>query len=99
MVGHDDETCRVEVADAGIGIPTRDLERIFQRFYRVDKARSREKGGTGLGLSIARQIVERLGGRIWASSEGEGRGSRFTFTLPAASREAITEAREPGSTP
>lgn len=99
VVGHDDETCRVEVADAGIGIPTRDLERIFQRFYRVDKARSREKGGTGLGLSIARQIVERLGGRIWASSEGEGRGSRFTFTLPAASREAITEVREPGSTP
>lgn len=83
-VHRDEEMCRVEVKDAGIGIPSRDLERIFQRFYRVDKARSRDKGGTGLGLAIARQIVDRLGGRIWALSEGEGKGSTFSFTLPTA---------------
>lgn len=79
---------RVDVKDAGIGIPSRDLERIFQRFYRVDKARSRDKGGTGLGLAIARQIIDRLGGRIWASSEGEGKGSVFSFTLPVATQES-----------
>ena len=79
---------RVDVKDAGIGIHPRDLERIFQRFYRVDKARSRDKGGTGLGLAIARQIIDRLGGRIWASSEGEGKGSTFSFTLPVATQES-----------
>lgn len=91
---------RVDVKDAGIGIPSRDLERIFQRFYRVDKARSRDKGGTGLGLAIARQIIDRLGGRIWASSEGEGKGSVFSFTLPVAAgefSEAAVAAENPES--
>ncbi len=88
-----DMMCRVDVTDQGIGIPEDDLERIFARFYRVDKARTREKGGTGLGLSIARQIVERLGGRIWARSDGEGKGSRFSFTLPRPEgRRAFREA-------
>lgn len=87
-VQRDGDMWRVDVKDAGIGIPPRDLERIFQRFYRVDKARSRDKGGTGLGLAIARQIIDRLGGRIWASSEGEGKGSTFSFTLPVAAPEA-----------
>jgi two-component system phosphate regulon sensor histidine kinase PhoR len=71
----------VTVADTGIGIPLADQERIFERFYRVDAARSREVGGTGLGLSIARHIVETLGGRLWVESE-IGRGSRFSFSVP-----------------
>ena len=72
---------RISVADTGIGIPFKDIPRIFERFYRVDKARSRQVGGTGLGLSIVRHIVERMNGRVSATSQ-LGKGSIFTIALP-----------------
>jgi len=69
------------VADTGLGIPQVDQSRIFERFYRVDAARSREAGGTGLGLAIAKHLVEAQGGRIWVDSQ-IGKGSRFHFSVP-----------------
>jgi two-component system phosphate regulon sensor histidine kinase PhoR len=73
----------VTVDDTGIGIPLADQERIFERFYRVDAARSREAGGTGLGLSIAKHIVEAHGGRLWVESE-VAHGSKFSFSVSLA---------------
>jgi signal transduction histidine kinase len=72
------------VADNGIGIAPENLERIFQRFYRVDKSRARSSGGSGIGLTICRFLVEAHHGRIWAESPGAGKGSTFYFTLPTA---------------
>ena len=85
------------VSDTGIGIPTADQPRIFERFYRVDAARSREAGGTGLGLAIAKHLIEVQGGRIWVESE-IGVGSKFHFSVPlfdperAVTRPTVTSA-------
>lgn len=80
-VTEDGSMLSLSVADTGIGIPKKDLDRIFERFYRVDKARTRNMGGTGLGLSIAREIVRVHGGSISLQSELE-KGTKVTFTLP-----------------
>jgi len=79
---HDGNAC-ITIADTGIGIPSEDLPRIFERFYRVDKARSRAMGGTGLGLSIVRHVVEQMGGSVRVESE-LGQGTRFILTIRAA---------------
>src|SRR5262249_60167030 len=79
----DGEQVCLEVSDDGIGIPEADLPRIFERFYRVDKARSRELGGTGLGLSIVKHLVQALHGTVRASSK-VGQGSSFVVLLPRA---------------
>jgi two-component system phosphate regulon sensor histidine kinase PhoR len=78
-----DRRVRIVVSDTGIGIPSSDLPRIFERFYRVDKARSRDVGGTGLGLSIVRHAIEQMNGTVTVESE-LGRGTRFLILLPAA---------------
>jgi signal transduction histidine kinase len=74
------------VEDDGVGIPAAEQRRIFERFYRVDKARSRETGGTGLGLSIVRHVAERHGGRVEVTST-PGSGSTFTVRIPAIPRD------------
>ncbi|MCS0655172.1 cell wall metabolism sensor histidine kinase WalK [Cytobacillus firmus] len=71
----------VSVSDQGVGIPKENIEQIFERFYRVDKARTRKLGGTGLGLAIAKEMVEAHGGKIWAAST-EGKGTTISFSLP-----------------
>ncbi|HAJ57309.1 MAG TPA: PAS domain-containing sensor histidine kinase [Candidatus Omnitrophica bacterium] len=81
----DNDFVRVGVSDTGIGIPDEDVSRIFERFYRVDKARSRELGGTGLGLSIVKHIVSAHNGQVWVSSE-PGKGSTFSFTIPTTTQ-------------
>jgi two-component system phosphate regulon sensor histidine kinase PhoR len=77
------EVVEFSVRDFGMGIASEHVNRIFERFYRVDKTRSRESGGTGLGLSIVRHMVQAQAGSIWAESE-LGLGSNFVFTLPKA---------------
>jgi histidine kinase len=78
----DKDMARFFVRDTGVGIPADHLAHIFDRFYRVDKSRSRARGGSGIGLTIAKHLVEAQGGTIWAESEGENKGSVFIFTLP-----------------
>jgi len=81
---HEDGNVIIQVIDSGLGIPNADLDRIFERFYRVDKARSRGTGGTGLGLAVVRHVVTNHGGSIGVEST-EGKGSKFSMTLPEGS--------------
>ena len=75
------DALQIDISDTGIGMEEKDIPRIYERFYRVDKARSRELGGTGLGLSIVKHIVQAHGGQVWVVSE-LGKGSTFSFTIP-----------------
>ena len=72
----------ISVQDSGIGIKGEDLQRIFNPFEQVESSTTRRFAGTGLGLSLTRRLVELHGGKIWVESEGEGKGSRFTFLIP-----------------
>jgi two-component system sensor histidine kinase SenX3 len=85
-----DDAVEIAVSDQGIGIDAADQERIFERFYRVDQARSRETGGTGLGLAIVKHVVSNHGGEVTVWSQ-PGAGSTFTVRLPAAAEQAVTE--------
>jgi signal transduction histidine kinase len=88
----DHNQARLAIKDTGVGLAPENLERIFQRFYRVDKSRARSSGGSGIGLTISRHLVEAHNGRIWAESLGLGRGSVFYVTLPMA--ENFTETSQ-----
>lgn len=90
----DGTTVEVEVEDHGLGIPARDLERIFERFYRVDRARSRDTGGTGLGLAIVRHVVANHEGEVTVTST-EGQGSTFTVHVPAGPGPVAVEEHTP----
>jgi two-component system phosphate regulon sensor histidine kinase PhoR len=85
-----DGSAVMSVSDTGVGIPSEEVPRIFERFYRVDKARSRDVGGTGLGLSIVRHVVEQMAGTIAVQSQ-LGKGSKFILTFPALTREPATK--------
>ncbi|MDM5157573.1 cell wall metabolism sensor histidine kinase WalK [Bacillus sp. DX1.1] len=81
-----EDMLEISVSDQGMGIPKENVDKIFERFYRVDKARSRQMGGTGLGLAIAKEMIQAHGGSIWAKSE-EGKGTTIYFILPMAKEE------------
>jgi two-component system sensor histidine kinase SenX3 len=97
MVSDDEAAVDISIVDRGIGIPARDLDRIFERFYRVDRARARDTGGTGLGLAIVRHVADNHGGSVLVTSH-EGTGSTFTLRLPATSvASPPTRPRDPVS--
>lgn len=86
----------ISVKDSGVGITKEDLSRLFKKFGRLDNSyvAAATSGGTGLGLYISKSLVELMGGKIWVSSEGVGKGTTFTFSLPAATKEVISQAQQ-----
>ncbi|MGH2457458.1 MAG: response regulator [Chloroflexota bacterium] len=88
----DDDAVVVSVQDTGLGLPPEAMDRLFTKFYRIERPEHQKISGTGLGLSICRHLVEGWGGRIWAESEGLGRGSAFSLTVPRASGMAVPPA-------
>jgi len=84
----DRDVVRIDVTDRGIGIPERDLKRVFHRFYRVSSEGVRQRRGTGLGLFVVSALVRNLGGRVEAASEGPGTGTTMRVSLPQARPEA-----------
>lgn len=93
-IGEDTGYSKVEVVDSGIGIPVRDIPKLFDRFYQVETHLTRKHGGMGLGLSVAKSMIELHGGRIWVESE-VGKGSTFTFLLPLKGVEKSDESTSP----
>ncbi len=85
----DERRLITSITDTGIGISAQNITTLFEMFRQIDTGVSRSYEGTGLGLSICRRLVEMLGGEIWATSEGEQKGSTFTFTLPLAPRTTL----------
>ena len=92
-VNNSDGVVEIAVTDQGIGIPDEDRDRVFERFYRIDPARSRHTGGSGLGLSIVKHVVQNHGGdiRVWSQP---GKGSTFTIRLPEATHAAASSLKE-----
>jgi signal transduction histidine kinase len=82
--GMNEETATLAVTDQGPGLAAEELEAVFERFYRIDPARSRAAGGSGIGPAIVRALAEAMGGRAWAESPGPGSGATFRLELPAA---------------
>ena len=95
----DTDLIQVTIADTGRGIEPYRLEAVFDRFYQEEGALRRTTGGTGLGLAMCRQIIEGLGGRIWAASAGKDQGSQFHFTLPIAEGRAVLQIQHDTETP
>ena len=83
-----DDAATFKVTDTGEGIAPEHLPHVFERFYRVEKARSRESGGSGVGLAISKALVEAMGGRIRAESPGPGEGATFSFALPISHQQS-----------
>jgi len=81
---HEDREAWVNISDDGIGIEAEQLDRIFEKFYQVEDHMTRKHGGLGVGLSITKALVEAEGGRVWASSDGLGKGTTITVALPLA---------------
>lgn len=89
-----DGAVQITVRDTGIGITSEHLPHVFERFYRVDKSRTRSSGGTGIGLTIVRHLVHAHGGEVWAESDGPGTGTAFHLTMPALTPDDVLAGRE-----